>query len=71
MLTNRDIEECLVMAEVSVAENIESALLEFYRPDVEREAAMLYADMSEPLKKRLKAKAPEAVRRIERQIEGR
>ena len=71
MMTNKDIDECLVMAELTVNENIQSSLEEFYRPDVEREAAILWAGLEEPLKKMVKARAPEAVKRIEEQIKGR
>ena len=70
-MTNKDIDECLVMAELTVNENIQSSLEEFYRPDVEREAAILWAGLEEPLKKMVKARAPEAVKRIEEQIKGR
>ena len=71
MLTNRDIDECLVMAELTVTEDIQSALEEFYRPDVEREAAVLWSEMPDALKKMIKARAPEAVKRIEEQMKGR
>lgn len=70
MMTNKDIDECLVMAELTVTENIQSALEEFYRPDVEREAAMLWAGLEPSLKKLVKARAPEAVKRIKEQIAG-
>lgn len=65
MLTNQDIDECMVMAELEVDERIEDALEEFYRPDVEREAKILWADLPESLKAMVKARAPEAVKRIE------
>lgn len=71
MLTNKDIDEALVMAEISVTEDIQSALQEFYRPDVEMEAAILWSQMEEPLKKLIKARAPEAVKRIEEMMKGR
>ena len=70
MMTNKDIDECLVMAELVVTENIQSALEEFYRPDVEREAAILWADMDPRLKEMVRKKAPQAVKRIEEQIKG-
>ena len=70
MMTNRDIDECLVRAELVVTENIQSALEEFYRPDVEREAAMLWADMDPRVKAAVRKKAPMAVKRIEEQIAG-
>ena len=70
MITNKDIDECLVMAEYAVNENIQSALEEFYRPDVEMEAATLWAGMSDSLKKLVKARAPEAVKRIEEIVKG-
>ena len=71
MLTNKDIDECLVRAELNVGDNIQSALEEFYRPDVEREAAMLWAELEEPVKRAVKARAPEAVKRIEELSKGR
>lgn len=71
MLTNKDIDECLVLAELNVTEDIQSALQEFYRPDVEREAVVLWSEMEEPLKKMIKARAPEAVKRIEEIMKGR
>lgn len=71
MMTNKDIDECLVMAEYAVNEGIQSALEEFYRPDVEIEAATLWADLPEAVKKEVKARAPEAVKRIEEVIKGR
>ena len=70
MMTNKDIDECLVMAELIVTENIQSALEEFYRPDIEREAAILWADMDPRIKAEVKRKAPMAVKRIEEQIAG-
>lgn len=70
MMTNKDIDECLVMAELIVTENIQSALMEFYRPDIEREAAMIWADMDPRVKAAVKKKAPMAVKRIEEQIAG-
>ena len=52
MMTNKDIDECLVMAEHAVTDNIQSALEEFYRPDVETEAKILWAGLPEPVKKK-------------------
>lgn len=71
MMTNKDIDECLVMAELTVTENIKSSLQEFYRPDVEREAAILWSGLPDPIRKMVKARAPQAVKRIEEQIKGR
>lgn len=71
MMTNKDIDECLVMAEYAVTEGIQSALEEFYRPDVEMEAATLWAELPETVRKEVKARAPEAVKRIEEKIKGR
>ena len=71
MLTNKDIDECLVMAEIDADERIEAALEEFYRPDIEMEAAQLWAGMEEPLKQIVRKRAPEAVKRIEEQLKGR
>lgn len=68
MLTNKDIDELIVRAELSAEENIQSALQEYYRPDVEQETAMLWAELEEPIKKLVKMRAPEAVRRIEELI---
>ena len=66
MLTNQDIDELLVMAELEVNDNIEAALEDYYRPDVERETEILWAGLPESLKKMVRMRAPEAVRRIER-----
>ena len=65
MLTNQDIDECIVMAEMDVDESIEDALEEFFRPDVEREAEMLWSGLPDGLKRLVKERAPEAVKRIE------
>lgn len=65
MLTNQDIDELLVMAEMEVNDDIEAALEEFYRPDVERETAVLWAGLPETVKRMVKGRAPEAVKRIE------
>ena len=65
MLTNQDIDECLVMAEMDVNDLINLALEDFYRPDVEREAAILWAGLPETLKQLVRMRAPEAVKRIE------
>lgn len=64
MLTNQDIDEALVMAEMDMTDEINAALKEFYRPDVEREAAVLWAGLPESLKKMVKMRAPEAVKKI-------
>jgi len=64
MLTNEDIDECIVKAELEVDDMIEAALEDYFRPDVEREAAMLLADLPDSLKAMVKARAPEAVKRI-------
>ena len=71
MMTNKDIDECLVTAEHAVTENIQSAFEEFYRPDVETEAMILWAGLPEPVKKMVRARAPEAVKRIEELSKGR
>lgn len=71
MITNKDIDEALVMAEYAVTENIQAAIEEFYRPDIEMEAATLWAELPEAVKKMVKARAPEAVKRIEQIIKGR
>lgn len=65
MLSNQDIDELIVMAEMDVDDNIEAALEDFYRPDVEREAEILWAGLPQSVKKLVKARAPEAVKRIE------
>lgn len=65
MMTNKDIDEMIVRAEMDVDDAIEEALAEFYRPDVEMEAAMLWADLPETVRKLVKKKAPDAVKRIE------
>ena len=64
MLTNQDIDECIVMAELEINEDIEAALEDYYRPDVEREAAILWAGLPDGLKKLVKQKAPDAVRNV-------
>ena len=60
MLTNQDIDECIVKAELEVDEMIEAALEDYFRPDVQREAEMLMADLPESVqamvKERLKGK---------------
>ena len=66
MLTNQDIDELIVMAEMEVDDNIEAALEDYYRPDVERETEILWAGLPESLKKMVRMRAPEAVKRIER-----
>ncbi len=71
MMTNKDIDECLVWADLSTTDNIQSALEEFYRPDIEREAAMIWAEMPKAVKAAVRKKAPKAVKRIEEQIKGR
>jgi hypothetical protein len=70
MLTNKDIDDCIVMAELDAADRIESALEEFYRPDVEMEAATLWATMEEPLKKLVRMRAPEAAKRMDEIVKG-
>lgn len=71
MMTNKDIDECLVMADLIVTDNIASALQEFYRPDIEREAAILWSGMEPGIKAQVKKRAPQAVKRIEEQLKGR
>lgn len=70
MMTEKDIDECLIMAEYAVNEDIQSAFEEFYRPDIEMEAKILWADLPDPVKEMVRAKAPEAVKRVE-EIGGR
>lgn len=65
MLTNQDIDELITMAEMEVDDNIEAAIEDYFRPDVEREAEILWAGLPESVKKMVKARAPEAVKRIE------
>lgn len=66
MLTNQDIDELIIKAEMEVDDNIEAALEDFYRPDVERETEILWAGLPESVKKMVKMRAPEAVKRIEK-----
>lgn len=66
MLTNQDIDELIIKADMEVDDNIEAALEEFYRPDVERETEILWAGLPESVKKMVKMRAPEAVKRIEK-----
>lgn len=68
MITNKDIDECLIMAELNVNDDIQSALQEFFRSDIEQEAAVLWAGLPESVKKAVRKKAPEAVKRIEEMI---
>ena len=65
MLTNQDVDELIVMAEMDVNDNIEAALEEYYRPDVDRETAILWASLPEGLKQIIRQRMPEAVKRIE------
>jgi hypothetical protein len=65
MMTNQDIDECLTAAEHAVDENLHLAFEEFYRPDVEIEAMILWADLPEAVRQEVRARAPEAVKRIE------
>ena len=71
MLTNKDIDECLVLAEIDADDRVEAALEEYFRPDIEMEAASLWADIPEPLKQLVRMRAPEAVKRIEELAKGR
>ena len=65
MITNREIDECLVMAEITADDLVTGAIKEFYRPDVEMEAIKLWSGLEEPLKALVRMRAPEAVKRIE------
>ena len=65
MLTNQDIDELIIKAEMEVDDNIEAALEEYFRPDVERETEILWAGLPEAVKRMVKDRAPEAVKRIE------
>ena len=59
MLTNQDIDELLVQAEMEVDDEIEQALRDFYRPDIEREAEMLWAGLPESVKRLVLERNPE------------
>ena len=59
MLTNRDIDEVLVLAELDVDENIEDVLREFYLPDVEMEAQMLWEGLPDTVKRVALERHPE------------
>ena len=59
MLTNKDIDECLMMAEMDVDDDIDDAIREFYRPDVDMEAQILWASLPESVKKMVKMRNPE------------
>ena len=59
MLTNQDIDELLVQAEMEVDDEIEQALRDFYRPDIEREAEMLWAGLPESVKRMVLQRNPE------------
>ena len=65
MLTNKDIDECLVRAELDVRDAVRDAMEEFYRPDMEMEAEILWASLPDTMKRLVKERAPEAVKRIE------
>lgn len=71
MITNKDIDESLVMAEVISNQMIEKAIREFYRPDIEMETAILWSGLDPRLKEAVRKKTPGAVKRIEEQIKGR
>lgn len=71
MLTCRDIEECLVRAEIDTDDKIQSAMEDFFRPDIEQEAAMMWSGLEAPIKQMMRMKAPEAVKRIEALIKER
>ena len=62
MINNRDIDECIVRAEMAVSDNIDNALKEFFRPDVEMEARMLWASLPEQLKRLVRERNPEVVK---------
>ena len=66
MLTNQDIDELLVQAEMEVDDEIEQALRDFYRPDIEREAEMLWAGLPESVKRMVLERNPE-LRKLVRQ----
>lgn len=65
MLTNKDIDELLMMAEMEAEDDVQAALAEFYRPDVEMEAADLWADMEPGLKQLVRQRAPEQAKRMD------
>lgn len=62
MLTNRDLDECLVLADLNVRDQVDDALKEFFRPDVEMEARMLWASLPEQLKRLVRERNPEVVK---------
>ena len=59
MLTNQDIDELLVQAEMEVDDEIEQALRDFFRPDIEREAEMLWTGLPESVKRMVLERNPE------------
>lgn len=65
MITDKDIDEALTQAEVEVDESLDEALREYYRPDVEREAAMLWATLPEPIKAMVRMRNPELAKMAE------
>ena len=71
MITNKDIDESLVMAEVLTNQMIAKAVREFYRPDIEMETAVLWSGLDPRIQEAVRRKAPGAVKRIEEQIKGR
>ena len=59
MLTNKDMDQALVMAELTVKEQVDDAIKEWYRPDIEMEAQMVWADMPESVKRLMLQRYPE------------
>lgn len=68
MITNRDIDECLVMAELNVRDDVDAALREFYRPDVEMEAEMLMASLPESVRKLVEQRLKNEKGRMKREV---
>ena len=59
MLTNKDLDEALVMAELTVKQQVDDAIKEWYRPDVEMEAQIVWAGMPDEMKRLVLQRYPE------------
>ena len=59
MLTNKDMDQALVMAELTVKEQVDDAIKEWFRPDIEMEAQIVWADMPESVKRLMLQQHPE------------
>lgn len=65
MITDKDIDGILTMAELNVKDDVEAAIREYYRPDVEQEATVMWSNLPDSFKRIMKRSHPEAVEWIE------